>query len=331
MYNNQPTLYDLATTNRTDPLTGLIESVTTYAPEFSVIPVERRAGTWYKTVARTGLPTTNFRNVNSGVTPSKSSYKQVIKEMYFLDCPLFVDEAVVKGDDRSAGDVLTREGQGAIQSAIIKIGSQSWYGDPTVDNSNGFVGVRKQLAGITYTSGSNSAYASSTSTAYGLWLNPWGVHYSVGRDGEIALSQWQRFPQADPNNPGAYIASWFANLSCYIGLSVLDANSCWAVTGIDNTEGSVVNSITGLPVLTHGLTDVKVSQMIASIPANRRVGLVWFVSRLGLHTLQRSRSAVGFHPASAGSGTQAWSPPPTEVEGFPVVMTDSIINSENNS
>src|SRR5574340_165957 len=113
------TMFDLLALQRDDILTGLVEDVTTYAPEFSRIPVVKRPGTWYEIVRRTALGTAAFRNVNNGATPIKSSYKKEVKQMFFIDVPINVDEAILKADDKSTGDAWTHEAQGALQSALI--------------------------------------------------------------------------------------------------------------------------------------------------------------------------------------------------------------------
>jgi len=321
------TLYDLVTTQRNDILTGLVEDVTTYAPEFSQIPVVTRPGITYKILKRTALPASGFRPVNQGVAPAKSSFKQEVKEMFFLDAPINVDEAIVKGDDRSTGDILSHEAQGVLQSAIITIGSQTYYG-AAQDGTNGFVGLRSQLSGIQYTTGSAAQQAAST-TCYGLWLNPWGVHYDVGRDGEIALPPFQRQQIPDPNNTGKNLFAWVTNLSTYIGLSVASNYSVWAISGIETVSQQTVTGVR-LPVLTAALTDPVAAALVAKIPLNRRNGLVWFMNRTAHYTLQQSRTALNFQVAGAANGTGAWSPPPTAMEGFPIVVTDSITNTENN-
>ena len=60
-------LYDLAILDRADEFTGLIEDVTTLAPEFSTFYAHKRPGTWYKTVKRTTLPVATARIIG---TPS---------------------------------------------------------------------------------------------------------------------------------------------------------------------------------------------------------------------------------------------------------------------
>lgn len=322
------TLYDLITTQHNDVLTGLVEDKTTYAPEFSQIPVVTRPGITYKVLQRTALPTAGFRQVNNGVTPGKSAYKQTVKEMFFLDAPIVVDEAIVKGDDRSTGDILSHEAQGVLQNAIITIGSQTYYG-AAGDGSNGFVGLRSQLSGITFATASAAQVANST-TCYGLWLNPWGVSYDVGRDGEIALPPFER--QLVPGINGASGTvdfAWVTNLSSYIGLSVKSNYSVWAVSGIDAVTTVAVSGVRN-PVLAAALTDPAAANLVSNIPLNRRNGLVWFMNRTAHYTLQQSRSALNFQVAGAANGTGAWSPPPNAMEGFPIVVTDSITNTENN-
>jgi hypothetical protein len=305
------TLFDLVTLQRNDRLTGLVEDVTTYAPEFSMVPVEKRPGTYYEIVVRTSLPTVSFRNINQGVAPTKSIYKKYLKEMFFLDAPIVVDEAIVKGDDASSGSILVHEAQGVLQSAVITIGTQFYYGQVSPGISNGFPGLRTQLSGVITAGGTNNS-----TSAYLVWLNPQGVHFDVGNDGEIAMKPWwiqKTLPQGGTS--GSDIIAWVSNLSSYIGLAVASTWSVWAVVGIDAT---------------HSLTDAIAAQLVSLIPLNRRQGLCWFMNRTAHYQLQKSRTAILYQPATARNAGPAWSPPPLECEGYPIVVTDSLTNTESN-
>ena len=308
---NNLTLFDLVTLQRNDFLTGLVEDVTTYAPEFSMIPVEKRAGTYYEIVRRTSLPSVSFRNINTGITPTKSIYKKELKEMFFLDGQIVVDEAIVKGDDASTGSVLVHEAQGALQAAVITIGTQVYYGQSSPGISNGFPGLRTQLSGVITAGGTTS-----TTTAFLVWLNPQGVHFDVGNDGEIAMKPWwiQKTLPSGGTTGQDYIA-WISNISAYIGLAVVSTWSVWGVVGIDAT---------------HKMTDIIGAQLISLIPLNRRQGLQWFMNRTAYYTLQASRTSIGNQPAVAANGGPAWSPPPLECNGYPICVTDSITNTESN-
>src|SRR5262249_3284432 len=153
-------------------------------------------GTWYKIVRRIGLPSGGFRNLNTGVSAGKSNFSKELKEMFFADYPINMDEAVMDGDDASTGDIWTHEARGAAQSFAINIGAQFYYG--TSSDANGFSGLRAQTSGsVAAGTGSNST------TAYLIWEDPdWGCRFDVGRNGTIDLRPPQRQQIADPNNTG---------------------------------------------------------------------------------------------------------------------------------
>lgn len=321
------TLFDLFTLQRNDTMVGLIEDVTTYAPEFQTIPTRTRPGTFYEVVSRTAYPTVQFRKVNAGVTPSKSAYKKAVKEMYFLDAGINVDEAVLKGDDKSTGDVWMHEAKGVVQQAFIVIGKQMFYG--TSADAAGFAGVRSQIAGaISARPDGSGGAASATTSAYLLWMDEeWGCRFDVGRDGQIALPPPIRQQIQDPNNSAKNLFAWVSNLSCWIGFAVNSNQSVWAAVGIDTTLTS--------SVYVNALTDQAAGKLISNIPISRRQNLRWFLNRTTAWLLQQSRSTInvagGYSLQYAGAGgTPAWSPRPDFCEGYPITMTDSITNTESN-
>lgn len=303
------TLFDLITLQRNDILTGLVEDVTTYAPEFAQIPVVTRPGHYYEIVKRTALPTAAFRVVNNGTTAQKSAYKKEVKEMFFIDTPINMDEAALKADDKSSGDIWMHETQGVLQATLITLGAQTWYG--TSSDANGFQGVRAQLAGNVGAGGTTN-----TTSAYLLWLNQWGCRFDVGENGSIALPPPMRQQIAAASPGTGNLFAWVSNLSCWVGFSVMSNYSTWAVTGID-ALGS------------HNLDDATAAKLISNIPLVRRQGLTWFLNRTSYYVLQKSRTAINQQVAGA-TGQPAWSPPPNLLEGYPLVVTDSITNTESN-
>jgi hypothetical protein len=306
-------MLDLITCQGNDALIGLVEDVTQFSPEFSTIPTMSRSGTTYKVLKRTAFPPSQFRNANAGVTPGKSAYKQEVKEMFFLDAQIQVDEAIVKADDRSTGDILSHEAMGALQSAILTIGNQTWYGlDADVA---GFKGVRSQLSANVAAGGTTN-----TNSAYLVWLNPGGLHYDIGKDGAISLPPPMKQQIVDPNASTKTLMAWVTNLSCFIGMSVTSAYSLYAVTGISPSTAT-----------TNKLTDALAANLVAKVPLVRRSGMHWFMNRSGSFQLQASRTAINYQPALAGSGAPAFAPAPTTLEGFSITLTDSILDTENNT
>lgn len=321
-------LLDLAVLDRADEYTGLIEDVTSLAPEFTTFGAHRRPGTWYKIVKRTTLPTIQFRNSNAGVTTSKSGYKSEIKQMFFMDGRLNMDESVWDADTAHLGALWQLEAAGAVRSASILIGQQTWYG--TSSDSAGFTGVRSQLSN-TVDAGYHSSAASTS--AYLVWMDEQhGCRYDVGMDGQFAISAPLRQQITDPNDSTKAYFAYVGNLKAWIGFNVGSNLSCWGITGI--ASAAVAN----------WMTDDKASQLLAKIPVARRSNLRWFMNRTTESFLQRSRSTfnvgifatggtnnpMSVQPANAG-GYPAMSPLPSSCIGYPITLTDSILDTETNS
>lgn len=315
-------LYDLAVLRRADPYTGLIEDVTTLAPEFGVISAHPRSGTWYEIVKRTTLPAAQFRIVNAGVTPSKSGYKKEIKEMFFLDVILNMDEAVWTGDEAQLGPLWQLEAAGAMRSAAILIGQQTYYGVST--DAAGFTGVRTQLAQTVAAGGT-----SNSTSAYLLWMDEkQGCRYDVGNDGQFSISAPMRQQIPDPVTTGKVLFAYVGNLRSWIGLNIGSNYSAFGVTGVTTT-------------LAQWLTDALAAQLLAKIPVARRSNLRWFLNRTSQSVLQRSRSTINIgivastptasYQAAGSDGRPAFSPLPDQLAGYPITLTDSILDTETNS
>lgn len=317
-------LYDLAILDRADPYTGLIEDVTTLAPEFEVFAAHKRSGTWYKTVKRTTLPTVQFRVVNGGVPASKSVYKSEVKEMFFMDARLNMDEAVWMADEGNVGALWQLEAAGAMRAASILIGQQVYYG--TSADSLGFTGVRNQFAFTT------AATTGSSTSAYLLWMDEKeGCRFDVGMDGQFAISAPFRQQISDPNTSTNSYFAYVGNLKAWLGFNLMSNLSAFAVTGITST-------------LQYWMKDDLGAQLIAQIPVARRSNLRWFMNRSCESYLQRSRSTinVGINPAGTTSGNlasyqsvgadgrPAFSPLPNQCCGYPITLSDSILSTESN-
>ena len=208
-------LYTLAVLDRADEYTGLIEDVTTLAPEFHTFGAHKRPGTWYKTVKRTTLPSVQFRNANAGTVASASTYKSEIKEMFFLDARLQMDEAVQEADSAHLGALWQLEAEGAVRASSILLGQQTWYG--TSADSSGFTGIRAQLSNTVAAGGT-----SNSTSAYLVWMDEKeGVRYDVGMDGSFAISAPLRQQIADPNDSTKAYFAYVGNLKAWVGLNQL--------------------------------------------------------------------------------------------------------------
>ena len=314
-------LFDLAVLQRNDPYTGLIEDVTTLAPEFSQMHAQKREGWWYEVVQRIALPIVQFRQANSGVSTSRSTYKKSVKEMLFIDCQIQMDEAVEDAADGAIGAPWQLEVQGSMNALSILIGQQMYYG--TSADANGFIGLRSQFSGVVKAGGT-----ANTTSAYLVWENPKeGVRFDVGMNGTFTVDGPRKQQVAGPTSGTVYTA-YVGNLKSYVGLFVGSQLSVWGITGI--------TSNTAAPN-TNGLTDVLAFQLLASIPQKRRNNLRWYFNRTAEAVLRQNRSAVTvatgiaqYQPAGA-DGQPAYAPLPERLAGIPITVTDSILNTETNS
>ncbi len=315
-------LYDLAILNRADQYTGLIEDVTTMPAEWGAFAAHPRSGTWYENVKRIAYPTAQFRRVNEGVTPSKSVYKKEVKEMFFVDTALNMDEAVWDADPGNVGALWQLEAEGAMRAASILIGQQTWYG--TSADQYGFTGARSQIAYSVASGGTTN-----TTTAYLVWMDPkQGCRYDVGNNGSFTITPPVRQQIADANNAGKNLMAYVGNLKAWIGFNVGSNLSVFAITGIDTT-------------LSNWLGDDKAAQLLAKIPVARRNNLRWFINRTAQSTLQRARSTVNIgivastpnasYQAAGADGRPAFSPLPDQLAGYPITLTDSLLDTETNS
>jgi hypothetical protein len=319
-------LYDLAVLDRADEYTGLIEDVTTLAPEFTTFAAVKRPSTFYEIVKRTTLPTAQFRRANEGVTPSKSVYKKEMKEMFNLDVSINVDEAIWKADQARLGAIWQLEAAGAMRAAAILLGQQVYYG--TSADQYGFTGLRTQFSATVDAGG-----RSNSTSAYLVWMDEKeGARFDVGMDGQFAISNPVRQQIADPNNTGKNYFAYVGNLQSWVGFNVGSSLSVYGVTGVTTTVTTPG---------TNGLTDAKAAQLLSYVPVARRNNLCWFLNRTAEAVLQQNRSAINpgittysaayaLQPADAG-GRPAFSPTPLTILGYPIVLTDSILNTETNS
>lgn len=300
------TLLEITKRNGTDGAVGLVEEVTTYAPELDAVSGRAIAGTSYLARVRAAIHDKGaFRNANEGVEVGSSVYEQKRFECFFFDAQLQTDEAVIQaaGINDSPGEVLADEASGIVMSKMIYLGKQFYNG--TANDAKGHPGL-KDFANTALT-----VDATGSSTSYRAWfvnLGLKGIHYIWGNQQGLNLKDWN-LQQVTDSNSKKYMA-WVNNLSGYIGLSCASSNSV----------GYVKNITTLKP-----LTDALASEVLSKFPIGMKPNMV-FMERNTAFWLQRSRSATSItnRGAATNNGTDVFAPEPTSVAGIPITITDSI-------
>lgn len=305
MANELISLLDIAKLRGNDQVVGTIEEVLTAAPEFTTIMGREIAGTSYTTQIRTALPKTQFRRANEGVETGTSKWEKRKVECYILDAQMEADKAIADTHPFGLASFLADEAQAQTKSALLTVGSQFYYGNPS-DTDFGFPGLQQfNDSSLVVDATGNSANACTS--VYAVKMGIQGVHFVFGNGGRIDMAEEWRIQKIVKNNK---------SLTCYVnGLTAwlgLQAGSKYSVGRIKNLDG------------TKTLTDALVGQLLSKFPVGFRPDFL-FMNRRAALQLQTSRSAT---TNRLGAGQALWAPQPTESNGIPIVVSDSIVDTE---
>jgi hypothetical protein len=348
MANALVSLLDVSKRKGNDQAVGLLEDTVTFAPELSTLMGRVIPGTQYRTVHRT-LPTLNFRKANDGSDTVKGTYRQEYKECFIIDGQMQADKAVIDAEaggngpqsdiSGSMAGLLADEAQGVIQAAYITIGAQMYYG--LTNDANGFSGIASLTASLNAAKNSNpvcvgagGTTASVQTSAYLVWENIKGAHFIFGgNQGVTMLPEW-RIQQVNGNNSKPMTA-YVNNLQGWIGFAVNHPLSVGRIANINLgtdskplTDALVAKALSYLPLQMR-------QEVIANAnnggPSKWGGGLKLYMNPQCAYGLQQSRS-----PVSSGTGTAItaatslnFAELPQSSNGVPIVLTDSIVNTES--
>lgn len=301
----QANLLDIAKLNGSDAVVGLIEENLTYAPELAVFPSRIIRGTSYKTAIRTSYPTVGFRAANEGVEGGKSEYITKLVECFILSANITVDKAVARAYEDGEDAWKAIEASGVMKQALIELGSQIFYG-VSVD-AKGFPGLQSIVdSALTLDAGGTTA--GTGSSVYGVKFGPQAVQLVFGSNSVMEMSDWKE--QTISN-----VASFVSDLTSWVGLQAVNKNSILRLKDATEDSGK-------------GVTDARLAELLSKAPVGMRPDY-WFMNRRSAFQLQSSRSStVNATGVKSGNGAEVFAPLPTESNGVPIIITDSLTNTE---
>ena len=304
-------MLDLA--KRSGVVGPLIEENKDVAPEFIRVPVKARiAGTQFKTKVRKSLPSVGFRNLNEGSETVKSEYAQELAQCHVIDPQIEVDEAILAADDlgQGAGGILADEASGVMQAIMLHVGRQFYYGSS--NDAKGFSGCESFVDSTMVTDATGST-ATTGSSVYGVKFGRQGVGYILGGGTLLKMNTWAR-QQITRNNAitgdPEKLMAFVNNLMGWIGLDFGHTKAISRIYNLTAQSGK-------------GLTDDLASDDREKWPVGMKPD-VYFATKRSVAQLQRSRTALG-QVAYAGGAIAPW---PTEMNGIPIIETDSLDNTE---
>ena len=346
MANALVSLLDITKRRGNDQAVGLLEDTITYAPELSAIMGRPIPGTQYKTVHR-ALPTVGFRQPNNGSDTVKSKYRQSLHECMLLDVQLEADKAVIdaaapsspNSPEADIGDLLFDEADAAVRATYIAVGAQVYYG--TSSDANGFTGIAPQVGSLNAALNTSPAVLTaagstsvSQSSVYFIWENLRGAHFIFGNNAGLTMLPEWRIQQVLGAN-GKPMTAYVNNVQGWLGFAINHPLSVARICNIQNLTATI----------TH-LNDQLVAQLLSYLPlqmlaeVNQQFntggpnkwgpGLKMFMNPQTRYGLQISRSPVyssGLSGITAATQLQ-FATTPTDSNGIPIVVTNSITNTE---
>lgn len=311
------TLLDIAKLNGNDSVVGLIEEVIQSAPEANLIPFRTIAGTTYKTLIRDGLPTVGFRAANDGVDPSKSNFKNKIVETFIFSGRIEVDQAVADAYEDGPEAWKALEAEGVMEAALQEFGKQFYYG--LARGADGFPGLKEfaikdavTTNGDPMTVNATGSTASTATSVYAVVLGERAVTGVAGRGQGFTLPDFRLESITGVNNkkhPG-----YVSDLSAWLGLQIVDQNSVRRILNITEDSGK-------------GLTDSLLASLLATFPVGKTPTAL-MLNRRSRSQLQKSRTVVLQGSGRGRPDQPVLAPLPTEYDGVPLVVTDSIGNTD---
>jgi hypothetical protein len=303
MPNAYPTMLDIAKINGSDAVVGLIEENLNLAPEVSIFPARTINGTSFKTLHRTGLPTTQFRNANEGVETTKSSYINKLVECFFLDGKMEIDVAVAQADEQGVAHAQMIEADGHAQAAIQHLGKQVWYG--TSNDVKGFPGAQS-LVDSAYVLDAGGTSAGTGSSVYGVRVGEKHGTMIFGRDSVLTLGDWR---QQRITRSSKEMDAWVNSIQGWVGFQWVNKDSICRLK--DCTADS-----------TKTCTDAKLAELLSQL---KWVPDYWFMTRRSRYQIQLDRAAGS---NTSGNSGKPMGPLPSESNGIPIIVTDSLLNTE---
>lgn len=310
----QANLLDIAKLNGSDAVVGLIEEVRTAAPDVMAFPARTIRGTSYKIAVRDSLPGVGFRTANGGVTYTKSTFENRLIETYILSGNVRADVAVASAYEDGPESWKAIEAAGVMKQALIELGSQIFYGVSA--DAKGFPGLQAIHTAYSATLSepltvdAGGTTADTASSVYGVKFGPQDCQLIFGNGNAFELGEWFNQMVNDGTAGQDYLAH-VASLNAWVGLQVGSVYSVGRLKDCTADSGK-------------GVTDARLAELLSKYPVGNAPD-AWFMNRRSLFQLQSSRSATsntnGVYGLPVG-------PPPTEAFGIPIIVTDSIGNTE---
>jgi hypothetical protein len=284
----------------------------------------------HKTTARTGLPTITARQLNSGVTPTKSTTTQFDDTCAILEAWSNVDKRVADMNGDVAKFRLS-EADSFLEAMDQTMAFYLFYADPTVSPAlfRGLTPRYNAISGAVNAANILSGGGSS-SVNTSIWLVGWsdnticGIFPKGSRAGLEHYDYGEVTIQAGLGVSGAVLRAYQDRFVWECGLAVRDWRFAVRICNIDTTN--LVNQSSAANLIT------LMSRALYRIPSLTACRPVWYMNR----TVRSMLDVQGLLPATASNISPFWAGRQQEAleqwrDGFrnvPIRITDALLNTE---
>ena len=314
-----PTLVDIAVANAGDSVVGLIDETVKTHPELDLVSARSIKGINYKTLVRTVLPGVGFRNANEGYAATKGTYENRLVETFIFNPRWECDKAIADRYEDGAEAFIALEAQAIMEAAMQHICTQFYYGltlaaakprHTTLGDAKGFPGLHDAVGltvGTDLLVDALGTNASAGSSVFMIKTGPQDVNWVWGNNGDLTLSEVREESVLDSGGTNSFTA-YRQEMLAYPGLQIGNVNCVGRVGEL----GSAVSGATTL-------TDILLATLYSQFPTAKAPNMI-LMARRSLAQLRNNRTAT--------NATGAPAPYPTEWEGIPIHITDSISVTE---
>lgn len=301
MSDNYMSLVDLTVINDSNTADIEVSDLFQRAPllaALSAVPASN--GTMHKYFKTITAPVVGFRDFNDGREHDVTGREGVTVDLKVFDASFTVDTAIARSYRGGAEELVRMEAMEHLRQAFFKLESQIFNGVAEGD-SDGFEGLADEFATLDECVGAGGTTA--LTSVYLIRSGVQDVSVVAGNDGQLTIGETniQRVAGAT----GWYMA-YITEIMALYGLQIgSSTKSAVRIANVDASSNGVTDEL-----LYDGLELFESAMPPSFICMNRR----------SAGQLRKSRTAT--------NATGAPAPWPTEIEGIPIIVCDSIGNTE---
>lgn len=294
-----------------------------------MVVIEGNLPTGHQYTLRTGLPTVYFRQINSGVLPSKSTTAQVTEGSALMEAYSQVDERILKIGGDPAG-LRLNEDKPFLEGMNQQQTSTMFYGNVGTDAKT-YTGLSTRYSSLSAGNAANIIDAGGTGTDNcSIWLVGWGTDtvfsfYPKGTQAGLQMNDLGKQTVVDTTTvSGGLYQAYRTQFVWENGLAVKDWRFAVRIANVDVSD-LIAQATTQASTAATQIIYL-MSRALDRIPYWSDIRPVFYVNRtvfsmLRIAALGKSANALAIVPALSQFGTPQNR---TEFMGVPIRNVDQL-------